>query len=422
VLKDPVAVPSGARLRVTLLFGHFDSGGGALYIQRARFAASDTDQFTLLANNAELSKRKQELASLEKQRAAMPGTTVPVITEQPARLARRTFTFARGNWLDKAAEVQPGTPAVLPPMPASAKADRLAMARWLVAPENPLTARVMVNRLWQELFGLGLVETAEDFGSSGTSPSHPELLDYLALRLQRDHAWSLKRMLRELVLSATYRQDATVSPEKLAADSRNRLFARGPRTRLTAEMVRDQALAISGLLAEKMYGPPVMPPQPDGVWQSVYNSQEWKTAEGVDRRRRAIYTYYKRTSGYPSLLTFDAPSRDICVARRTATNTPLQALVTLNDQAFVEFAQGFAERMEAAATDVKEQLASGYEIATGTAPQSAQLASLQSLYDDAAAVFDANPDAAKKLATTRQRYALTIVANALMNLDEVLTK
>jgi hypothetical protein len=171
-----------------------------------------------------------------------------------------------------------------------------------------------------------------------------------------------------------------------------------------------------------MYGPPVMPPQPDGVWQSVYNSQEWKTAEGVDRRRRAIYTYYKRTSGYPSLLTFDAPSRDICVARRTATNTPLQALVTLNDQAFVEFAQGFAERMEAAATDVKEQLASGYEIATGTAPQSAQLASLQSLYDDAAAVFDANPDAAKKLATTRQRYALTIVANALMNLDEVLTK
>jgi hypothetical protein len=342
--------------------------------------------------------------------------------EQATAVARRTYMFARGNWLDKEKEVQPGVPAVMPPLPDGVRADRLAMAKWLVSRENPLTARVLVNRLWQQLFGLGIVETAEDFGTSGMLPSHPELLDYLALRLQNDHAWSVKKILREMVLSATYRQDGTSTADKLAKDPRNIFLSRGPRTRLTAEMIRDQALALSGRFSAKMYGKPVMPPQPEGVWRSVYNGAKWETSEGEERYRRAVYTYWKRTSGYPSMMTFDAPSRDVCVVRRVSTNTPLQALVTLNDQAFVELAQGFAERMEKAGGEPKTQIDAGYRAATGRAIPSSKLRTLVDLYDDAAAAFDEKSDQAKPLAATRERYALTVVANAMLNLDEVLTK
>jgi hypothetical protein len=201
----------------------------------------------------------------------------------------------------------------------------------------------------------------------------------------------------------------------------NRLLSRGPRVRLSAEMVRDQALALSGRLSPKMYGRPVMPPQPEGVWRSVYNNQDWKTAEGEDRYRRAIYTYWKRTSGYPSFITFDAPSRDICVARRMTTNTPLQALVTLNDEAFIELAQGFAERMQAAGDEPRAQIGGGYRLATGRAIPSKTLEALVGLYDEATAAFDADAEHCKALADTREKYALTIVANAMLNLDELLT-
>jgi hypothetical protein len=422
LLKKPLDVKEGARLRMAMKFDLTDTGGGALYIQRARFAATDDRLATELVRDKGMRELREELASLIKQREAIPGTTTPVMIEQPPRLARHTYTFARGNWLDKETEVQPGVPAVMPPLPEGAKADRLAMARWLVSPENPLTARVTVNRLWQELFGLGIVDTAEDFGTSGTLPSHPELLDHLALRFQDEYKWSIKRMLRAIVLSSTYRQDATATPEKLARDPRNRLLSRGPRTRLTAEMVRDQALVLSGGFSPKMYGRPVMPPQPEGVWRSVYNNEKWTTAEGEDRYRRAVYTYWKRTSGYPSFITFDAPSRDVCVARRMATNTPLQALVTLNDPAFVELAQGFAERMEAARQAPREQISAGYELATGGEIHAEKLDALERLYNEAAAVFDADSDQAKPLADTRERYGLTVVANALLNLDELLTK
>ena len=296
------------------------------------------------------------------------------------------------------------------------------MARWIASPGNPLTARVLVNRLWQELFGVGLVETAEDFGTSGTPPSHPELLDDLALRFMHDHRWSVKLLLRDIVLSATYRQEGAVTPEKLAADPRNRLLARGPRTRLTAEMVRDQALVLSGRLSPKMYGPPVMPPQPPGVWRSVYSGAEWRVSEGEHRYRRAIYTFWKRTSGYPSMLTFDAPSRDVCVGRRIATNTPLQALVVLNDEAYVELAAGMALRMEAGGGRRCVANRRGLSLGDRPADRPRKRRRLVELYREAAAAFDANPDEAKKLAPTRERYALTIVANAILNLDEVLTK
>jgi hypothetical protein len=420
--EKPVEIPLGARLRLKLQFKHVDSGGGALYIHRSRFAVSESNKWSELVGDAAYRGAKEELAALAKRRGEIPSTAVPVMAEQARALARRTCMFARGNWLDKEKEVQPGVPAVMPPLPDGVRADRLAMARWLVSPENPLTARVLVNRLWQQLFGLGIVETAEDFGTSGMLPSHPELLDYLALRLEHDHSWSVKKLLRDIVRSSTYRQDGTNMPEKLDKDPRNIHLSRGPRTRLTAEMIRDQALVLSGRFSPKMYGKPVMPPQPEGVWRSVYNGAKWETSDGEDRFRRAVYTYWKRTSGYPSMMTFDAPSRDVCVVRRVSTNTPLQALVTLNDQAFVELAQGFADRMEKAGGDSKTQLASGYRAATGRAISSSKLRTLVDLYDEAAAVFDKKPDQAATLAATREKYALTVVANALLNLDEVLTK
>lgn len=417
-----VEIPPGARLRVSMNFGQSDSGGGALAIERSRFAVSSSDDWIPFANQSEFAQLKDKLAGLLKERAAIGGVAVPIMREQPASLARTTQVFGRGNWLDREAEVTPGVPAVMPPLAAGAPADRLAMARWLVSGDNPLTARVMVNRLWQELFGVGLVETSEDFGTSGALPTHPELLDHLALRFQNDHAWSVKRMLRDLVLSSAYRQSGAATSDKLAVDPRNRLIARGPRTRLSAEMVRDQALALSGKLSSKMYGKPVMPPQPEGVWRSVYNGQQWTTAEGEDRYRRAVYTYWKRTSGYPALATFDMPSRDVCTVRRIATNTPLQALTTLNDEAFIELAHGFAERMKTAANDPAGQIAAGYRLATGQTLQTAKLRRLLQLYEEAGAAFDADPAAAKPLAAERDAYALTIVANAMLNLDDLMTK
>jgi hypothetical protein len=227
-------------------------------------------------------------------------------------------------------------------------------------------------------------------------------------------------MLRDLVLSATYRQSGDTTPEKLSRDPRNRLLSRGPRTRLSAEMIRDQALVLSGRFSSKMFGPPVMPPQPEGVWRSVYNGAVWKTSEGEDHYRRAVYTYWKRTSGYPSMLTFDAPSRDVCVVRRVVTNTPLQALVTLNDPAFIELAQGFAERMEKSGDRPRERIAGGYRLAVGREIDRDKLQRLMKLYDEAVAAYDADQD--KPLAATRERYGLVVVANAMLNLDEVLTK
>ena len=234
---------------------------------------------------------------------------------------------------------------MFPKLPAGAPRNRLTLAKWFFSPEQPLTARTAVNRYWEQLFGTGIVETLENFGSVGEEPSHPELLDWLALHFENDLHWDMKALLREIVTSATYRQSAKSTPELTEKDPRNRLLARGPQQRLTAEMVRDQALMASGLLSDKMGGPPVMPPQPEGVWNSVYNDSKWVDAKGPDRYRRAIYTYIKRTSGYPSFLTFDASDHDTSLARRIPTNTPLQALVTLNDPVYQEASEALAQRM-----------------------------------------------------------------------------
>jgi hypothetical protein len=281
-----------------------------------------------------------------------------------------------------------------------------------VARENPLTARVVVNRFWEQLFGTGLVETSDDFGVQGEPPSHPELLDWLASELV-DGGWSVKRLLRTIVTSATYAQSAAVASEVRARDPGNRLLARGPRARLSAEAVRDQALAVGGLLGRKIGGPSVMPPQPDGVWAVVYSSDRWETSPGEDRHRRGLYTFWRRTSPYPSMLAFDAPSREFCVVHRTPTNTPLQALVTLNDPVFVEAAQALAARMREASADAGPGagIDLGFRACTGRPPTPAERARLRHLWAAEHGAGDAG-------AAGRAWQA---VASVLLNLDETLT-
>lgn len=419
----PIEAPAGSRLQLKLHFGRTATGDIPLVIHRGRYSVATTEAWTDLVQSDRLAAQREKMAAIGSEREKIPATPTPVMDEQYGPVKRETYLFSRGNWLEKAQRVEPGLPAVFPPLPEGETADRLGMARWLVSGDNPLTARVMVNRLWQEMFGLGIVETAGDFGTSGARPTHPELLDYLALRFQNEHQWSVKRLLRELALSATYRQASHASPEMLERDPRNRLLSRGPRNRLTAEMIRDQALVLSKQWTPTMFGPPVMPPQPEGIWRSVYSGATWETAEGPDRFRRAVYTYWKRTSGYPTFATFDMPSREVCVAQRTPTNTPLQALATLNDEAFVELAGQFGKRMlREGGSSSESQVASGYRWATGREVPRAKLDRLMLLHRKAIEAFDSNAEEAKKLADSRDAFALSVVASALLNLDEVLTK
>jgi hypothetical protein len=422
LLDKAVAAAPGSRIRIELHQNKNTSGDVSLAIRQSRYAMSTSDEWIRLQQSPEFIAADQEIAGQKKLAKEIRSISVPVMAELPADMRRSTFVFTRGLWLDKGQSVEAGTPEILPPIPAGER-NRLTMARWLVSDENPLTARVMVNRVWAQLFGVGIVETEEDFGTSGTLPSHPELLDFLALRFQNEHGWRLKKLLREIVLSATYRQSSRVTAAKLAADPQNRLMSRGPRQRLTAEMVRDQALVLSGRFASKMFGPPVMPPQPDGVWRSVYSDAKWVTAKDEDRYRRAIYTYWKRTSSYPSMITFDMSSREVCTVRRIPTNTPLQALVTLNDEAYVECATGMAERMIAEGGETaKDRIGWAYRLATGRAPVAHTLEDLVRLYDKAMNQYTTGREASKPLGATPDEAALAVVASAILNLDELLTK
>ncbi len=421
-LEEPLDVVAGAELHAHLSCRVSNAETKGAVVRRFRLSSSSSDVWGELVRSPRRKADRDRLEELSKTRTSIPSTSVPVMAERPKAARRVTRRFHRGNFLDKGDEVSPGVPSVMHPLPDDAKPDRLAMARWLVSPENPLTARVFVNRIWAELFGIGIVETLEDFGAAGESPSHPEMLDHLALRFRTEHRWRFKPLLRELVLSATYRQDNRATPEALARDAKNRLVSRGPRTRLTAEMVRDQALAVAGVLSTRMYGPSVMPPQPDGVWSVVYSGASWKVAKGADRHRRALYTYLRRTSPYPSFLTFDAPSREICVARRIPTNTPLQALVTLNDPVYVECAQALAKRMRAAGSALASQLDAGHRLATQRAPTQRTLDRLERLHAAVTDEYAAAPEEAKALAESPGDAALVIVASTLLNLDRALTK
>lgn len=381
-----------------------------------------------------LAPQRDELAALRKQLAEFkPYTTVPVMRELPESARRKTHVQIRGNYQQTAQEVTPGVPAVFHPLPEGAPENRLALARWLVARENPLTARVMVNRLWEKLFGDGLVRTSEEFGSQGDPPTHPELLDWLAVEFM-DSGWDIKGMLKLLTTSATYRQTSRVTPELLERDPDNVLLARGPRVRMTAEMIRDQALAAAGLLSPKLAGPPVRPPQPSiGLSAAFGSGIDWQTSDGEDRYRRGLYTTWRRSNPYPSMATFDAPNREVCTLRRPRTNTPLQALVTLNDPVFVEAAQGLARRMLAHQGDAAEKAAFGFRICLARPPSQYERARLTELYETARTELAAAPDRAAALAASPapptdsapdpvDLAAWTVVGNVLLNLDEMFMK
>lgn len=402
----------------------------------------------------QLASVRDELATLQKQLAAMkPETSVPILRELDPGSRRETFVQIRGNYKSLGAQVEPGFPAVFEPPSSSVKTvvatqdallgeaaqpiDRLALAGWLVDRRNPLTARVWVNRTWESLFGIGIVRSSEDFGAQGDMPSHPELLDWLACELM-DTQWDAKRLLRLLVTSQTYRQTSRVTHEAWLADQDNVWLARGPRVRLSAEMVRDQALSVAGLLSHRMYGPPVRPPQPNLGLRAAFGSEtDWQTSAGEDRYRRGLYTTWRRSNPYPSMATFDAPSREVCTLRRDSTNTPLQALVTLNDPAFVEAAQGLARRVVLvdgkASTDDVAILQTAFEICTLRAATEVELQSLLELLNTARKHFEGDPVAAKQLSSVPlgplanaaqevELAAWTSVCNVLLNLDEVLMK
>jgi hypothetical protein len=420
---EPIAAPAGTKLRLVIRQEDAPNDMLPLVMGRSRYSISADKSWTSLATDAEFIANRERERELRKERRAMKTTPLVVMAEQETPFKRVSSVFVRGNWLDKADEVTPATPQVFSSLPTGDSPARLRVAQWLMADDNPLTARVTVNRFWEQLFGLGIVETLEDFGPSGQSPSHPELLDHLALRFQLDLQWDMKKLLKELVLSATYRQSNRLRPELASIDPRNQLLARGPRSRLPAEMVRDNALAVSGLLSKKMYGPSVMPPQPEGLGQPPYNGLRWVDAKGEDRNRRAVYTFWRRSNAYPSLVTFDATSRQVCTARRVATNTPLQALATLNDTAYVECAVALAERMlEHAPNDPAAQIAHGYERATGRLPSAPNAQVLKALYDSSLADYRTQPDLSAKLADSPEKAALALVANAILNLDLTLTK
>lgn len=386
----------------------------------------------------EQDRLSQEEATIQ---AAIPETMVMQEMAQP----RTTHILIRGNFQKKGDRVEPDVPRFLPPLPEGVRRDRLALARWLVSPQQPLTARVTVNRWWEQFFGRGLVKTTEEFGSQGDWPSHPELLDWLAAEFMQPtvtpgaHPWDIKAIHRLIVTSATYRQHSRVQPIHLQRDPDNRLLCRGPRLRLPAEFIRDQALAVAGLLDRRLGGPSIKPYQPPGLWEQVafggnFSAQTYEPSQGADLYRRGLYVYWKRSAPHPSLATFDAPNREICCDRRPRTNTPLQALVLLNDPIYVEAARGLAQRLlqEGGPNDTSRlRLAFLLCVARPPTPEEEKL--LLSLYHRQLARFVAQPAEAERLLSVgvlprakdlpaAPLAAWTTVANVLLNLDEMICK
>lgn len=425
VLAEAIPVSADARLRISLRQDVFETGAFPLVAHRGRLAITGDAPILDWESQQSVQQRRAELADMQARRRKIPSVRIPVLRELPVSFSRPTHVFDRGNYLTKTDGVPASTPEILggPQANEEHALNRLDLARWIASPENPLTARVAVNRFWAQLFGSGIVRTQEDFGSSGDAPTHPDLLNDLAARFSTEMGWSVKTLLRELVLSSTYRQSSVVSSDKLAADPQNVYLSRGPRRRLPAETIRDQALAISGLLSKKQFGEPVHPPIPDGIWLPFQGGDRWDTPDrdDPDRYRRTIYTYIKRTIQFPVMASFDAPTREFCAPRRLPSNTPLQALMTLNDATFVEASQALAERMFDHSVELQEQLQYGFLLATCRDPQPRELQPLIDLYEIRRNEEDAHaPDEAGTEST--RLNALTSVASVLLNLDEVLNK
>ncbi len=366
----------------------------------------------------ELEKEAGEIRSLRNSR---PNMTTLVMRERPPENPRPTFLHNRGEFLQPKEKVEPGVLSVLNPMP-QGRRDRLAFARWLVSPENPLTARVTVNRAWAAFFGRGIVKTLDDFGLQGESPSHPELLDWLATEFVKN-GWSQKKLHRLIVTSETYRQSSKVLSEQLAKDPENKYLARFPRARLEGEMVRDSALLAAGLLVEKIGGPSVRPPQPEGVIEVAYGNAKWNASTGADRYRRSLYTFSKRTAPFALYNTFDAPTGEACIARRDVSNTPLQALTVMNDVVFSEAAQALGKKLAEGQGTIEERIAVGFRRVVSRAPHADETSLLAKFHAAQRTRFESKElDAAKFGVSSSDAGAWVVLARALFNLDEALTK
>jgi hypothetical protein len=373
----------------------------------------------------ELAKERSEIEKLEKE-IPRDATTL-VMQERPAQNPRPTFVHNRGEFLQPTERVEPAVLSMLPPMPSDVPRNRLGLARWLVSGSNPLTGRVTMNYQWAAFFGKGLVRTVEDFGYQGERPTHPELLDWLAVSLV-DRGWSMKAMHRTFVTSATYRQSSRISPELLAKDAENRLLARGPRVRLDAEVIRDSVLLASGLLCERIGGPSVFPPQPPGVsTEGAYGSLAWNVSPGGDRYRRGLYTFSKRTAPFAMSLTFDGPSGEVCVARREMSNSPLQALTLLNDPVFVEGSQALGTMLANMPGTARERIGRLFRFCLSRPVQPEELSMLVHFFEDQRArlvkkALDAAKISGRSGELAIDTAAWTILSRAILNLDETVTK
>ncbi len=449
VLAEPLGAPPG-ELQLKLMFGrHYACSlgrfrisvttheGGApardlpeeigrlLQIPEAQLTAAQQQRLReqFLLTTPELANARKEIEQL-RQPPTHPTTLV--LRERPPENPRPTFIHKRGEFLQPADPVEPGVITAVAPFPDDLPRNRLGFARWLVATNNPLTARVTANRQWQAFFARGLVRTTEDFGFQGETPSHPELLDWLAVEFMKQ-GWSLKKLHKFIVMSATYQQSSRVTPELLARDSDNRLLARGPHVRLEAEIIRDAALRASGLLAEKMGGPSVYPPQPAGVTEVAYGGPGWPTSEGEDRHRRSVYTFMKRTAPFAMFNTFDAPTGESCVARRDVSNTPLQALTLLNDVFFVEVSQAMGKLLAAGEGPVEARIREAFRRCLTRPPSDEEVATLVKFFEVqkqrfASGDLDAELIAGEGPGDVTERAAWTALARAILNLDEMITK
>lgn len=363
----------------------------------------------------ELEPTRKQISDLNTELKKLGIVTAMIMREQGGFTRPAAYIRERGTFTSKGELVYADVPSALNPLPRNAMPNRLGLAEWLVSDDNPLTARVAVNHFWEAIFGHGIVETSEDFGTQGDPPSHPELLDWLATEFMRD-GWSMKKIERLMVTSATYRQSSRATPDLISRDPYNKLYARGPRFRVEAEMVHDIALSVSGLLSNKMYGPSVFPYQPQGVWDIPYSDDKWIQSKGEDQHRRAIYTFIRRSAPYPSLVTYDAPSREFCTVRRVRTNTPLQALTSLNDPYFFDAARAMARRMTTqGGSSEADRITYGFRLAVSRRPTQKELEDILTFYRRQLTEHRGSGDAS-------EAAAWTMVANVLLNMDETISK
>ncbi|MEM0897448.1 MAG: DUF1553 domain-containing protein [Verrucomicrobiota bacterium] len=425
VFDEPIDVASGDRFQLTLTHTtrRGNSNSVPLVVRRFQFHFTEDDTWPTAAVDTERNQFIQQAKSYRRRLESTKGPRTLVMAEREPRLHRETRIFERGNWLTRGAVIQPGIPDSLPPL-STENPTRLDFAYWLVSGDNPLTARVWTNRLWHQLFGLGLVETLEDFGAAGMRPTHPHLLDHLADRFVHEHGWSTKSLLREIALSDAYRRASSTTAAQRQKDPRNRYLSYGPRQRMTSEMVRDATLQVAGLLSDNRFGGVSHPPIPDGVWKPFVGGDKWKTpaAGDTNRYRRMVYTYTKREIPFPAMAIFDAPSREFCEQRRAVSNTPLQALLTMNDEAYFEAAQALALRLESKPGRQADRIRSIYFEATTSLPEDSALRKLVEAHANFLKTYRENPELAEKLSATPAEAANIMLCNVILNLDEFLTR